>query len=81
VKRWIHALSGVPWARTTVRIMGERQIAAFERMCEVTGRKPYELASDIILDELWLAGSTPGLKRQARDNRRWRQDRMLGLGD
>ena len=72
MKRWVHALSGVPWISTTTRVMGEKQIATFERMCERTGRKPFELASDIVLGELWEAGDNPKLRKLAREQRRYR---------
>lgn len=73
MKRWIHRLSGVPYVSTTVRIMGEQQIATFEAMCERTGRKPFQLASDIVLSELWENGPNPGLRRLGREARRDRR--------
>jgi hypothetical protein len=59
--------------------MGDKQITTFERMCELTGRKPYQLASDIVLGELWEAGDNPGLRRLAREQRRWRLSLMRGV--
>lgn len=64
--------SGVPYITTTVRIYGAEQIATFERMCETAGRQPHELASDIVLDELWLTAGGPKFRRLARDQRCWR---------
>lgn len=39
----------VPYVKTSVAIRGERQIDAFEAICHITGRKPYQLAADIVL--------------------------------
>jgi hypothetical protein len=69
--------SGVPYITTTVRVFGAEQIATFERMCETAGRQPHELASDIVLDELWLAGGKPPFRRMAREQRRWRLARFF----
>ena len=40
MRRYTGSRTGVPWARTTVRIWGGPQIALFEAMCEATGRLP-----------------------------------------
>jgi hypothetical protein len=72
MRRYTERRSGVPLARTTVRISGERQIATFEAMCAATGREPHELASDIVLAELWAAGNNPGLWDLARQERQYR---------
>jgi hypothetical protein len=80
VKRWTHRLSGVPYISTTVRIMGTQQIATFEAMCERTGRKPFQLASYIVLSELWEAGPDPHFRRLGRQDRRWRRGRMVSGG-
>jgi hypothetical protein len=76
VKRYVHRRTGVPAARTTVSISGERQIAAFERMCQVTGRTPAELASDIVTEAVWELIDTPGMRLRVREARRWRRERM-----
>lgn len=52
MRRYTDKRYGVPWARTTVRIMGEKQIETFEAMCWLAGRKPHEMAADVILDAI-----------------------------
>ena len=74
MRRYTESRTGVPWARTTVRIFGERQIALFEAMCRYTGRRPDELAADIVLDELMAAGADPERRRLAWDRRQDRAD-------
>jgi hypothetical protein len=68
--------SGVPYITTTVRIYGEQQIATFGRLCEVAGRQPHELASDIILDEVWSLSGSAAFRKLAREQRQWRKGRI-----
>lgn len=73
LRRYTDRRSGVPWVRTTVRIWGERQIGAFEAICAGTGRRPHEMASDIVLDELWALGVDPAFRKlgfEGREHRR-----------
>jgi hypothetical protein len=42
----------VPYAKTTVRILGEAQIETFEAMCFLEHRRPHELAADIVLETI-----------------------------
>jgi hypothetical protein len=81
VRRYTNRRSGVPWARTTVRISGERQIALFDAMCRTTGRRRDELAADIVLDELLAAGSDPKLRKLAREGRRHRAEAARSPGE
>jgi len=52
VKRYTSDRTGVPYVKTTVRIYGERQIETFEAMCAVNGRRPHQMAADIMLDAI-----------------------------
>jgi len=72
--------TGVPSIRVTVRISGERQIATFEAICAATGRRPHELAADMVREELWEAGPDPALAREARAARKQRIRRTIGPG-
>jgi hypothetical protein len=72
MRRYTESRTGVPWARTTVRIWGERQIALFEAMCKHTGRRPDELAADIVLDELMAAEPEPKRRKLAAQGRQYR---------
>jgi hypothetical protein len=38
--------------RTTVRILGQAQIDTFKAMCALAGRRPHELAYDIVLESI-----------------------------
>ena len=38
--------------KTSVRILGERQVETFRAMCALAGRRPHELAADIVLDAI-----------------------------
>ena len=68
LRRYTDRRSGIPWVRTTVRVWGERQVGTFEALCERTGRKPHELASDIVLDELWSLSDDPEFRNLSREN-------------
>jgi len=81
MRRYTDPRSGVPSVRITVRIWGERQIATFEAMCEATGRKPHELAGDIVAGEMWEAqDGRAKMGRLARQQRRWRLGLVSGRG-
>jgi hypothetical protein len=38
--------------RTSVRILGQAQIDTFRAMCALAGRRPHELAYDLVLDAI-----------------------------
>ncbi len=38
--------------RTSVRILGEAQVDTFRAMCALLGRRPHELAYDIVLEAI-----------------------------
>jgi hypothetical protein len=38
--------------KTSVRILGERQVETFRAMCALAGRRPHELAADIVLEAI-----------------------------
>ncbi len=38
-----------PTLKTSVRILGQEQIDTFRAMCALAGRRPHELAADIVL--------------------------------
>ncbi|MEU8364934.1 hypothetical protein AB0C27_53865 [Nonomuraea sp. NPDC048882] len=50
--RQIDARTGMPWTRTQTRVLGEAQIRIFEALCRITGRRPHELATDLVLQAL-----------------------------
>jgi hypothetical protein len=50
--RQIDARTGMPWTRTQTRVLGEAQIRTFEALCRITGRRPHELATDLVLQAL-----------------------------
>jgi hypothetical protein len=41
--------------KTSVRILGRNQVDTFRAMCALAGRRPHELAADIILDAIRAA--------------------------
>jgi hypothetical protein len=65
MKRYTTGQDGVPHARTTVRIYGERQIAIWEAMCAASGRRPHELAADIILGAIQAREHDHGIQHLA----------------
>jgi hypothetical protein len=68
--------TGVAYITTTVRIYGKAQIDTFHEMCAATARQPHELAGDIIVENLWEAGSQPGGRNEARRGRSWRRTEL-----
>lgn len=44
-----HARTGVPFFRTSCMILGEAQLATFEAMLAITGRRPHQLIADLVL--------------------------------
>lgn len=42
----------VEWFKTSVVVMGERQVDEFHALCGVLGRRPHQLAADMVLDEI-----------------------------
>lgn len=74
------SLKRIPWGRggtpsilTQTRIVGDRQIDLFEAMCVLNGRKPHELASDLVLDAIRSAATDPNVTRLVRDVKRHRR--------
>jgi hypothetical protein len=47
--RHLDKSTGVPQARFTTHVLGERQIRTYTAMCRQAGRRPYELAGDLLL--------------------------------
>lgn len=47
--RHLDKSTGVPQARFTTHVLGERQIRTYTAMCQKAGRRPYELAGDLLL--------------------------------
>jgi hypothetical protein len=41
-----------PTLKTSVRILGQAQIDTFRAMCALAGRRPHELAYDIVLEAI-----------------------------
>jgi len=40
---------GVPTIKTSVRILGQAQIDTWRAMCLLAGRRPHEMAADVVL--------------------------------
>jgi hypothetical protein len=58
-----------PVLKTSVRIVGQRQIDTFVMMCRAAGRQPHQLAGDIVLGAILQAqhdAATQDLVRAAR---------------
>ena len=73
LRRYADPRSGVPYVTTTVRIYGARQIATFEALCEATGRRPHQLAADIVVEHVWEVQSPKGkMGRLGRRQQVWR---------
>jgi hypothetical protein len=53
--RCVRARTGVRYVRTSAAILGKRQIRTFLAMCELAGRRPHELAADIVLKAIGTA--------------------------
>jgi len=45
--------------RTSVRILGTAQVETFRAMCALAGRRPHELAYDIVLEAIRAAQEDP----------------------
>jgi hypothetical protein len=45
--------------RTSVRILGDAQVDMFRAMCAAAGRRPHELAADIVLEAIRAAQEDP----------------------
>jgi hypothetical protein len=52
--RGMHRYPG-PQVKTLASIIGDRQIETFEAMCPISGRRPHEMASDVVLDAIRAA--------------------------
>ncbi len=40
---------GIPTLKTSVRILGQDQIDTWKAMCLLSGRKPFQMAADVVL--------------------------------
>ena len=58
-----HARTGVPFVRTSCRILGDKQIDTFEAMLGMTSRKPHELVADIVLAAIQTAQTDPKVQQ------------------
>jgi hypothetical protein len=79
LRRGIDKRTGVPYITTIIRIHGARQIEVFDRLCEATSRQPSELASDIVVEELWSLMDGKA-RKLTQEQRRWRKGRFRGPG-
>jgi hypothetical protein len=64
-KRYVCARTGVPYITVTVRISGERQIAAWQAMCFVSRLRAPRLASEIVLRAIRRSQRDPGIQAVA----------------
>lgn len=65
--RHLDKSTGVPQARFTTHVLGERQIRTYTAMCQQAGRRPYELAGDILLAAISTAQRDPDLQQTVAD--------------
>lgn len=61
--RHVDRRTGVPQARFTTQVIGERQIRIYQAMCQLAERRPHELAGDILLTAIRQAQHDPELQR------------------
>jgi hypothetical protein len=48
--------------KTSVRILGTAQVETFRALCALRGRRPHELAADVVLDALTAARDDPAVR-------------------
>ena len=65
---------GVPYVQMQIRVTGEATIAILERLCAATATPPAQVASDLVLEELWYLG-VPGMRDHVRRTRAERRHR------
>jgi hypothetical protein len=65
---------------TSVRILGQAQIDTFRAMCVLAGRRPHELAYDIVLDAIRDAQHDHGTQALVSAVRRHRSGMRLVYG-
>ena len=58
-----HARTGVPFVRTSCKILGDKQIDTFEAMLAMTSRKPHELVADIVLAAIQKGQTDPKVQQ------------------
>ena len=52
--------------KTTVRVIGTRQVDEFEALCVLLGRRPHQMASDLVREGLEAARRDPELGPRVR---------------
>lgn len=52
------ARTGVPYVKTSVKVLGQAQIEVFEALCRLHGRAPHEVAADLVLSAIRAARDT-----------------------
>jgi hypothetical protein len=75
VTKVLFTARGTPYTRTSVAIIGQAQIDMFDAMCAVAGRRPHELAAELVLEAIRASQADPdmqGLVTAARQSRRRR---------
>jgi len=58
-----HKRTGVAFVRTSCMILGEKQIATFEAMLALTGRRPNQLVADIVLAAIQRNQTDPDVQQ------------------
>jgi hypothetical protein len=64
------ARSNTPYVQTTATVMGQRQIDTWNAMCAIYGRRPHQLAADILLDGIREAQADESVQQVVRSVRR-----------
>jgi hypothetical protein len=65
---------------TSIRIFGQDQIDTFKAMCALAGRRPHELAYDIVLDAIRAARHDHEVQHLVRAVRRRQSGPRLAYG-
>jgi hypothetical protein len=65
--------------KTSVRVLGQDQVDDFAALCALRGRRPHELAADMVLDAIRAARQDPETARALRTIRLARRMHRAGL--
>lgn len=68
-----------PTLKTSMRVLGQDQVDDFEALCVLRGRRPHQLAADMVLDAIRVARSDPETASFLRTMRRARRMHRAGL--
>jgi hypothetical protein len=68
-----------PNLKTSVRVLGQDQVDDFAALCALRGRRPHELAADMVLDAIRAARQDPQTAPFLRTMRRARRMHRAGF--